>query len=99
MLLQIDTDKRLAIKARSVRLAEFGLDERGLQDILFRALDRLIPDDELLLIMQSRHWREEPDLMAVDASGVNYRFMSTMFSIDAEAGRKLDTVIRSRKKK
>jgi len=31
--------------------------------------------------------------------GVNYRFMSTLFSIDAEAGRKLDTMIRSRKKK
>jgi hypothetical protein len=30
---------------------------------------------------------------------VNYRFMSTLFSIDAEAGRTLETVLRSRKKK
>lgn len=74
MLLNVDTDARLATKARSVRLSDFGLDERGLQDILFRALDRLIPDDELLLIMQSRYWREEPDLMAFDAQGTLYIF-------------------------
>ncbi len=49
MLLKFDTDRALATKARSVRLAQFGLDERGLQNILFRALDRLIPDDELLM--------------------------------------------------
>jgi hypothetical protein len=30
----------------------------------FRALDRLFPDDELILLMQSSHWQEEPDLMA-----------------------------------
>ena len=92
MLLKVDTERQLATKARSVRLANFGLDERGLQNILFRALDRLIPEDELLLIMQSRHWREEPDLMAFDAK-------VTLFSIDAAAGRELETVIRSRKKK
>jgi len=74
MLLKVDTEAVLATKARSVRLAHFGLDERGLQNILFRALDRLIPDDEILLIMQSRHWREEPDLMALDAKGTLYIF-------------------------
>lgn len=74
MLLKVDTDSSIAIKARSVRLAHFGLDERRLQNILFRALDRLIPDDELLLIMQSRHWREEPDLMALDSKGTLYIF-------------------------
>ncbi|HUS44663.1 MAG TPA: hypothetical protein VM219_01305 [Phycisphaerae bacterium] len=74
MLLKVDTERALATKAPSVRLAHFGLDERGLQNILFRALDRLIPDDELLLIMQSRHWREEPDLMALDARGTLYIF-------------------------
>jgi hypothetical protein len=74
MLLKIDAEKKLATKARSVRLADFGLDERALQDILFHALDRLIPEDELLLIMQSRYWREEPDLMAFDAKGTLYIF-------------------------
>ena len=74
MLLKVDTAAQLATKARSVRLGDFGLDERGLQNILFRTLDRLIPEDELLLIMQSRHWREEPDLMALDAKGTLYIF-------------------------
>jgi len=31
--------------------------------------------------------------------GVDYRFMSTRFSIDAEAGRKLEAALRSRNKK
>ncbi|NLO27546.1 MAG: hypothetical protein GX113_05120 [Actinobacteria bacterium] len=74
MLLNVDTEARLATKVRSVRLSDFELDERGLQDIFFRALDRLFPDEELLLIMQSRRWREEPDLMALDAEGTLYIF-------------------------
>ncbi len=74
MLLRVDIAGQLATKARSVRLVDFDLDERGLQHILFRALDRLIPEDELLLIMQSRQWQEEPDLMALDAKGSLYIF-------------------------
>ena len=74
MLLKVDTGGSIATKARSVRLSHFGLDERALQNILFRSLDRLIPDDELLLIMQSRRWQEEPDLMALDKKGTLYIF-------------------------
>jgi len=48
------------------------MDERALQDILFKSLDRLFPDDELILLMQSRAWQEEPDLMAVDKRGDLY---------------------------
>ena len=74
MLLSINTKTRDAERKRTVRLQSFGLDERGLQDILFKSLDRLIPDDELLLLMQSRCWQEEPDLMAVDRNGKLYIF-------------------------
>jgi hypothetical protein len=69
MLLSIDRKTRLAQKKTGSRLQAFGFDERGLQDILFKTLDRLFPDDELILLMQSRHWQEEPDLMAVDKNG------------------------------
>lgn len=69
MLLKINTETRYAEKRRTERLQSFGLDERALQDILFRSLDRLFPDDELILLMQSRSWQEEPDLMAVDKGG------------------------------
>lgn len=69
MLLNINTKTRYAEKRRTERLQSFGLDERALQDILFRSLDRLFPDDEMILLMQSRRWQEEPDLMAVDKKG------------------------------
>ena len=74
MLLSINTKTRYAEKRRTKRLQSFGIDERMLQDILFRSLDRLFPDDELILLMQSRRWQEEPDLMAVDNSGGLYIF-------------------------
>jgi hypothetical protein len=74
MLLRVNTKSRLATRSRSEQLKAFGLDERGLQDILFRSLDRLLPDEELLLIAQSRHWQEEPDLLALDDQGKLYIF-------------------------
>lgn len=49
-----------------VRLKDFGWDERKLQNLLFQNLDRVIQEEELLLVMQSRRWQEEPDLMAID---------------------------------
>ena len=74
MLLAINTKTHFAERKRTDRLQTFGLDERGLQDILFKSLDRLFPDDELVLLMQSRQWQEEPDLMAVDRDGNLYIF-------------------------
>ncbi|MBI5198202.1 MAG: hypothetical protein HZA19_06290, partial [Nitrospirae bacterium] len=74
MLLRIDTKSRMATRVTGERLKAFGLDERGLQDIFFRSLDRLLPDEELLLIAQSRHWQEEPDLLAIDERGQLYIF-------------------------
>jgi hypothetical protein len=69
MLLTINTKTGHAEKRQTERLQSFGLNERDLQDILFRSLDRVFPDDELILLMQSRNWQEEPDLMAVDKNG------------------------------
>ena len=68
MLLQVDCESRVAERVRGVSLKDCGLDERALQDILYRSLDELIPDDEFLLLMQSRQWQEEPDLKAVGRS-------------------------------
>ncbi|MFZ5635902.1 MAG: hypothetical protein ACOY82_04880 [Pseudomonadota bacterium] len=74
MLLTVNIKTRYAEKRRSERLKSFDLKERDLQDVLFRSLDRLFPDDELVLLMQSRNWQEEPDLMAVDKNGDLYIF-------------------------
>jgi len=74
MLLSIDRNTHLTLKKTGSHLRNFGLDERSLQDILFKSLDRLFPDDELILLMQSRHWQEEPDLMAIDKNGKLFIF-------------------------
>ncbi|HSO83400.1 hypothetical protein [Thiocapsa sp.] len=69
MLLSINPETGETDKRQTLRLQSFGLDERALQGILFHSLDRLFPDDELLLLMQSRAWQEEPDLIAIDREG------------------------------
>lgn len=74
MLLEVDKSEDIAYRVRGSKLSDFGLDERAFQNIIFRSLDKLIPDDELLLIMQSRRWQEEPDLMAIDKAGRLYIF-------------------------
>lgn len=74
MLIYVDPQSKTAARLGGIRLKDFGLDERAFQSILFDNLDRLLPDDELFLIMQSRRWREEPDLMALDSNGSLYIF-------------------------
>lgn len=84
MLLKIDLKTKLATRVTGKRLHDFSLNERDLQDILFRSLDRLLPDDELLLIMQSRHWQEEPDLMALDKDGHLFIFELKIWESQSE---------------
>ena len=74
MLLRINPQTHSAARISGQHLKDFGLDERGLQQILFDSLDRLLPDEELLIIGQSRNWHEEPDLLAVDKQGTLYIF-------------------------
>lgn len=69
MLFKLNPAKNEIGIVRRVRLRDFGWDERMFQNLLFQNLDRVIQEEELLLIMQSRHWQEEPDLMAVDENG------------------------------
>ena len=74
MLLNINKATHLTQKRTGMCLKDFNLDERRFQDILFKTMDRLFPDDELILLMQSARWREEPDLMAIDKTGRLYIF-------------------------
>ena len=74
MLLKYNTKLDSIEKERTKRLIDFHIDERKFQDILFRSLDRLFPDDELIMLMQSQRWREEPDLMALDKNANLYIF-------------------------
>jgi hypothetical protein len=74
MLFELDTKNGNIDIVKRVYLKDFGWDERELQELLFNNLDRVIGEEELLLIMQSRRWQEEPDLMAVDERGDLYIF-------------------------
>ena len=85
MLFRINLEThRSATRITGKRLGDFGLDERGLQEILFSSLDRLLPDEELLLIGQSRRWREEPDLLAIDKQGNLYIFEIKVWESQSE---------------
>ena len=74
MLFKLDTRNKNIDIVERVYLKDFGWNERELQKLLFDNLDRVLREDELLLIMQSRQWQEEPDLMAVDERGELYIF-------------------------
>jgi hypothetical protein len=56
------------------RLFEIEWKEEDFQQLLFKNLEKVLQDEELLLIMQSRKWQEEPDLMAIDGNGDLYIF-------------------------
>lgn len=69
MLFELNPSKNEVNIVGRVRLKDFGWDERKFQNLLFQNLDRVVQEEELLLIMQSRRWQEEPDLMAIDENG------------------------------
>ncbi len=69
MLFILNKDKHSANKTTKLTLAQIGWKEEDLQTLLYENLDQIFPDDDLQLIMQSRKWQEEPDLMAIDSEG------------------------------
>ena len=56
------------------RLSDIGWKEKHLQELLFENMEKILQDEELLLIMQSQKWQEQPDLMAIDSNGELYIF-------------------------
>ncbi len=61
-------------RRKGIRLSTIGWKEEDFQKMMYENLEVLLPEDELLLIMQSRKWQEEPDLMAIDKNGDLYIF-------------------------
>jgi hypothetical protein len=74
MLLKLNTKTRQIEKTKKIKLFDIGWKEEDLQTLLYDNLDKLFPDEELLLIMQSKKGQEQPDLLAVDAEGTLYIF-------------------------
>lgn len=69
MLFKLDKNNYSVTKTSKVTLASIGWKEEDLQQLLYDNLYKVFPDDDLLLIMQSRKGQEVPDLMAIDSEG------------------------------
>lgn len=74
MLFHIDTANKELSSIQRRYLKDIGLDERGLQDILFQNLHRVLREEDFVLLMQSKIGQEEPDIMAIDRHGDVYIF-------------------------
>lgn len=69
MIFDLHKDDYQINRRKGIRLTDIGWKEEDFQKLMYENLDVLLPEDELLLIMQSRKWQEEPDLMAIDKNG------------------------------
>lgn len=74
MLFKLDTRENKIQPIKGIQLKNIGWNENKFQQLLFQNLEKFLQDEELLLIMQSRKWQEEPDLMAIDSKGDLYIF-------------------------
>lgn len=74
MLLKFNPSTHQIEKTKKIKLSDIGWLEKDLQTLLYDNLDKVFPDEDLLLIMQSTNWQEEPDLLALDAEGSLYIF-------------------------
>jgi len=74
MIFKLNKNDNKIIRVQRNRLHEIGWKEENFQKLLFENLEKVLQDEELLIIMQSRKWQEEPDLMAIDSNGDLYIF-------------------------
>ena len=74
MIFKLKKEENIIQRVPRSRLFDIGWKEEDFQKFLFENLEKVLQDEELLLIMQSRKWQEEPDLMAIDTNGDLYIF-------------------------
>jgi len=74
MIFKLNKNSYTISRVKRNTLFEIGWKEEHFQKLLFKNLEKVLQDEELLLIMQSRKWQEEPDLMAIDSNGDLYIF-------------------------
>ena len=55
-------------------LANSGLREKDLENLISKRLEQLVRIDQLMVIMQERSRQEEPDILAIDESGILFIF-------------------------
>lgn len=61
-------------KVTETTLADAQLKEKDLENIIAKKIDELVRTDQLMVILQERRMKEEPDILALDENGVLYIF-------------------------
>ncbi len=74
MIFELNQKQNTIKHLKRYSLRDIGWGEGELQKLLYENIEKVLQDEELLVIMHSRKWQEEPDLMAIDASGDLYIF-------------------------
>ena len=74
MIFKLDREQNIIQRVPRSKLFDIGWKEENFQHLLFENLEKVLQDEELFLIMQSKKWQEQPDLMALDSSGDLYIF-------------------------
>jgi hypothetical protein len=74
MIFKLNKDQNVIQRVPRSKLFDIGWKEENFQHLLFENLEKVLQDEELLLIMQSKKWQEQPDLMAMDSNGDLYIF-------------------------
>lgn len=74
MIFELNISQHQIKRFPRYRLSDIGWKELDLQELLFKNMEKVLQDEDLLIIMQSLKWQEQPDLMAIDISGDLYIF-------------------------
>lgn len=61
-------------KLNEVRLADSGLREKDLENLISKRIEQLVRTDQLMVILQERSRQKEPDILALDESGTLFIF-------------------------
>ncbi len=61
-------------KLSEVSLADSGLHEKDLENLISKRIEQLVRTDQLMVIMQERSRKEEPDILAINESGTLFIF-------------------------
>ena len=67
MLFYLDkADKSALAEIRPMTLQDLGWVEKDLENLVAKHIDRIVREDQLLVIHQERRYQEEPDILALD---------------------------------
>jgi hypothetical protein len=69
-----EADKTALEPVRPTTLADLKWLEKDLEQLVARHIDRVVREDQLLVIHQERRYQEEPDILALDRTGALYIF-------------------------